>query len=131
MREVILVVDDEPTVLNIVSTILANAEFTVLRASDPAEALDTARRHDGPIRLLVSDVVMPGMSGPDLADALATEHPETECLFIAGLPDSPEICNRILSHGRPFLPKPFLARTLLDKVRQVLAVERRVAASSS
>ena len=119
-RDIILVVDDEPIVLKIVSDILLASGYEVLRAASPGEALDTARRHDGPIRLMLSDVVMPGLNGPDLADAIERLHPETECLFMAGLPDSPEIYDRILNRGRAFLPKPFAARTLLAKVDEVL-----------
>src|SRR5437763_6727709 len=120
MREVILVVDDEPFVLNIVCCVLENAGFTVLRAASAAEALALAGRHSEPIRLLLSDVVMPGLSGPSLALRFAQLHPETEFMFMAGLPDSPDVCDRILSCGRAFLPKPFVPRTLLDKVYEVL-----------
>jgi len=120
MRGVILVVDDEPFVLNIVSSILDNAGFTVLRASSPTQALDIGKEYSGPIRLLLSDVIMPGLSGPCLADLFTAIHPETECMFMAGLPDSPEICECILSRGRAFLPKPFFPRTLLNKVNEVL-----------
>lgn len=118
--ESILVVDDEPVVLTIVTNILANAGYSVLSAGSPEEALELAQRHRGPIRLIVCDVVMPRMSGPEVAEAIEPLHPEAECLFIAGLPDSPEICDRILRRGRAFLPKPFVARTLLQKVDNVL-----------
>jgi two-component system cell cycle sensor histidine kinase/response regulator CckA len=120
MRDLILVVDDEPFVLNIVSDVLAHAGFAVLKAPAAAEALHIGRRHAGPIRLMISDVVMPGLSGPSLADAFAEIHPETEFMFMAGLTGTPEVCDRILSRGRAFLPKPFVPRTLLDKVREVL-----------
>lgn len=123
MPEIILVVDDEPVVLKIVSEILSIRGFEVLRAASAEEALDTARRRPGPIHLLVCDVVMPGLGGPDLAEAMQQLHPETECLFIAGLPDSPQIYERILTRGRAFLPKPFAARTLLAKVDEVLGRE--------
>ena len=120
MREVILVVDDEAFVLNIVSSILDNAGFTVFRASSATQALDIGKQYGGPIRLLLSDVIMPGLSGPCLADLFTVIHPETDCMFMAGLPDSPEICERILSRGIPFLPKPFFPRTLVSKVNEVL-----------
>ena len=120
MREVILVVDDEPFVLNIVCCVLEHAGFTVLRASSAAEALAVGSRHPDPIRIVVSDVVMPGLSGPSLADSFAEVHPEAEFVFMAGLPDSPEVCDRILSRGRAFLAKPFVPRTLLAKINEVL-----------
>jgi two-component system, cell cycle sensor histidine kinase and response regulator CckA len=130
MREVILVVDDEPFVLNIVCCVLKSAGFTVLRAASPGEALVIGNDHSDPIRLLLSDVVMPGLTGPTLADRFAQIHPETEFLFMAGLPDSPEVCDRILSRGRAFLAKPFVPRTLLEKVGEVLGMDRAAAAFS-
>jgi two-component system cell cycle sensor histidine kinase/response regulator CckA len=120
MRDAILVVDDEPLVLNVVCTMLECAGFTVLRAASPAEALEIAGRYSAGIRLLLTDVVMPGMSGPCLAERFAEIHPESACLFMAGMPSGPEVCERILQHGRAFLPKPFFPRTLLQKVREVL-----------
>jgi two-component system cell cycle sensor histidine kinase/response regulator CckA len=120
MREVILVVDDEPMVLSIVSHILTRAGYVVLRAASPEEALAVARSHSAAIHLLLSDVMMPNLSGPSLAERIAELHPETGRLFMAGLPDSAKVSERILSRGLPFLPKPFAARTLLEKVREVL-----------
>lgn len=120
MGEVILVVDDEPFVLNVVSSILRTAGFEVLSASSAEEALAKGRAHARPIHLLLSDVIMPGLNGPALADLFTEIHPETECMFMAGLPDTPEVCDRIIQRGRPFLPKPFVPVTLLNKVREVL-----------
>ena len=124
--DVILVVDDEPVVLKIVSAILANAGFEVLAAASSDAALATARQHPQPIRLMLSDVVMPGLCGPDLAEALEEVHPETEWLFMAGMPDSAQVEERILDRGHAFLPKPFGVQTLLAKVDEVLG--RRTAA---
>jgi DNA-binding NtrC family response regulator len=121
MREVILVVDDEPFVLNIVSNILRNAGFEVLSAASADEALEIGRGYGQPIHLLLSDVIMPGLSGPSLADRFTEMHAETECMFMAGLPDTPEVCDRILRRGRAFLPKPFVPQTLVKKVHEVLA----------
>ena len=121
MREVILVVDDEPFVLNIVCSVLSHAGFEVLRAASGQEALAIGRSRTAPIRLMLSDVVMPGLSGPQLADAFKESHPETECIFMAGLPDTQEVFDRILSRGRAFLPKPFVPKTLLNKIYEVLA----------
>jgi two-component system, cell cycle sensor histidine kinase and response regulator CckA len=118
--DIILVVDDEPVVLKIVSTILANAGYQVLAALSAEEAIAAARQHSEPIRLMLSDVVMPGVGGPDLAEALQALHPEMAWLFMAGLPDTPEVSERILERGLPFLPKPFDVRTLLAKVDEVL-----------
>src|SRR4051812_7639565 len=110
MTDLILVVDDEPFVLNIVSSILRKAGFRVLSAASPAEALEVGRMHPDPIRLLLSDVILPQMSGPELADLFTEGHPETECMFMAGLPDTSEVCERIIRLNRAFLPKPFIPK---------------------
>lgn len=124
MRELILVVDDEPFVLRTVGTILSHARYRVLLASCPEEALRMGTETEDRIDLLLCDVIMPGLSGPSLADQFAELHPETRCIFMAGMPDSAEIYDRILSLGKHFLPKPFLPRTLLAKVQQVLGNEK-------
>jgi DNA-binding NtrC family response regulator len=124
MQETILVVDDEPFVLRTVSIILSRARYSVLTAGSPQEALRIAAETARPIDLLLSDVVMPELSGPSLADRITDRHPEIRCIFMAGLPDSAEVHDRILNRGKCFLPKPFLPATLLAKVRQVLDNER-------
>lgn len=120
-KEVILVVDDEPFVLNVVVSILRNAGFEVLSALSPQRALEIGRESVTPIRLLLCDVVMPGITGPSLADQFTELHPEAECMFMAGLPDTPEVCDRILQRGRAFIPKPFVPQTLVKKVQEVLS----------
>ena len=119
-REVILVVDDEPFVLNVVSSILRKGGFEVLMAASAERAMEIGRGFAGPIHLLIADVVMPGVSGPSLADQFSDIHPETECMFMAGLPDTPEVCDKVIRRGRAFLPKPFVPQTLLNKVCEVL-----------
>jgi DNA-binding NtrC family response regulator len=121
MRPVLLVVDDEPFVLSVVCSILSHAGFAVLSARSAAEALEVGRAHPGPIRLLLADVIMPGLSGPSLADAFTELHPETELMFMAGLPNTPEICERVIARGLAFLPKPFAPKVLLSKIDEVLA----------
>lgn len=121
MSDTILVVDDEPFVLNVVCNILRTAGFRILSAASPAEAMEIGRSHAQPIRLLLSDVILPEMSGPELADLFTEVHPETECMFMAGLPDTPEVCDRIIGRNRAFLQKPFVPQTLVKKVQEVLA----------
>ncbi len=120
IRVAVLVVDDEPMVLNLVACVLERAGFRVLRASGAAEAMRLAGEHAGPIHLLVTDVVMPGLSGPMLAEKLLEGRPEIRCLFMAGLPDTHEVQHWIVRPGHPFLAKPFFPDALLGKVRQVL-----------
>jgi len=119
--EVVLVVDDEPIVLNLVCAVMEHAGFAVLRASSADEALQIGTVRRDSIALLLCDVMMPGKSGPSLADAFVLIHPETACLFMAGYPDSPEVVDHILGLGRAFLPKPFVPKTLIGKVREVLS----------
>jgi hypothetical protein len=61
------------------------------------------------------------MSGPELADIFTAIHPESECMFMAGLPDTPEVCDRIIRRNRAFLQKPFVPQTLVKKVQEVLS----------
>lgn|SRR5690242_10741282 len=124
-RETVLVVDDEPIVLSIVSSILEHGGFGVLRAASPGEALRIALDHHAPISLLLCDVVMPGQSGPTVADQFALIHPETVCLFMAGHPEGSEVVDRVIARGRAFLPKPFVPQTLIAKVREVLSNSSR------
>ena len=121
--KVIVVVDDEPSVLATVAAMLESAGYEVLRAISSDQALRIARERSGPIDLLLSDVIMPGQSGPVMADRFLGLHPEAQCLFMAGLPDNPEISERVLNRGLPFLSKPFLPGTLVGKVREVLGSE--------
>lgn len=116
----ILVVDDEPVVLRAVSLALQHAGFPVLGAGSPSEALRLAVAHRGPIDLMVCDVLMPGMTGSRLAEEFRLLHPETRYLFMAGLPDHPEVRDHILARGYAFLAKPFLPKQLLAKVRDLL-----------
>jgi two-component system, cell cycle sensor histidine kinase and response regulator CckA len=119
-QPVILVVDDDPFVLDTICAMLVHSGFTALRAGSVKAALALARLRSAPIHLLLSDVLLPEMSGPDMAQRFLALHPEARCLFMAGLPDSPEISEKIFSRGLPFLAKPFLPATLAEKVRQVL-----------
>ncbi len=120
MRQVVLIVDDEACVLDLCVAILARAGFEVLRAASAEEALRVGRLHPGRIHLMLCDVVMPVVSGTVLADQFECLHPETRYLFMAGFPDNPEIAERVVARGRPFLAKPFMPQTLVRKVRDIL-----------
>ena len=99
--------------------------YRVLAAPGADEALEIFRR-ESRIDLLLTDVVMPFVTGPELADTLLLFDPDLRILFTAGLPDSPLIRRSVLGRGYAFLPKPFLPSELLAMVRKVLA--RSVAA---
>ena len=122
--DVILVVDDEPFVLQVVTAILARAGYEILQAASPSEALDIAEVRRDPIHLFLCDVVLPDLSGPALAERLCRLHPNARCLFMAGLRDHPEI-GVAVARGHAFLPKPFVAGELVRKVREVLAAPRQ------
>jgi PAS domain S-box-containing protein len=118
--ETVMLVEDEDLVRGLVRDILARQGYIVLDAADGQSALETARRHRGPIQLLVTDVVMPGMSGLELADSLTHERPDTRVIYISGYTDE-----RVMRRGTPqpgtaFLQKPFTPEALLRVTREVL-----------
>ncbi len=123
----VLVVDDEPLVLNAVSAMLAYTGFLVLRAGSPHDALRIGAYRQEPIHLMLADVLMPGLNGPGLADQFSRLHPETRYLFMAGFAQHPEVVERILRRGLDFIPKPFLPNELARRVSEVLAVRERAA----
>jgi two-component system, cell cycle sensor histidine kinase and response regulator CckA len=117
----VLVVDDEPFVLNSVVAILTYAGYRVLSATSPREALQIARGDSGSIDLLLTDVRLPGKSGPQLADEFAAFHPEARRLMMAGLPDHPDLAGDNVSPRYSVLAKPFTPKVLLEAVRRILA----------
>jgi CheY-like chemotaxis protein len=118
----ILVVDDEAAVRRVVTRLLERAGHTVLAAADGAEALAIAQAHAGRIDLLLTDVVLPGMPGRDVADQLRGQRPQTRVLYMSGYPGD-EITRRGLEADATYVEKPFSADTLADAVDQALAAE--------
>jgi PAS domain S-box-containing protein len=118
--ETLLVVEDEEPILALTRKLLENMEYRVLTAGSPEEALALARRHDGPIHLLISDVVLPQMNGRELADRLRSMHDGLKCLFMSGYTADLIAYRGVLDQGVHFLQKPFSAKYLARKVRQVL-----------
>ena len=118
--ETILVADDEPEVLSLTRDILDATGYTVLTAEDGEEALRIAERHPGPIHGLVADVVMPGMTGPELAIVLKRSRPETKVVFMSGYSNETIGQYGLMQAGAPFVGKPFTSALLLQKLRQVL-----------
>src|SRR5438552_4167792 len=118
--ETVLVVEDEPAVLALSRRALEAQGYVVLAASDPAAALRVVERHGGTIHMLVTDVVMPGLSGPELADKLAAQRPGIRVLYMSGYPGDAVVQHGGLPAGSAFLQKPFSADTLARKVRDVL-----------
>ncbi len=123
--ETILVVEDEPSLRAVIREVLAEAGYSVLETPEPEHALATAHSHPEPIHLLLTDVVMPGGNGRDLAARIVSVHPETAVVFMSGY--TGEIITRggVLDPGVLYLQKPFSARALLRRVRGALDAARR------
>jgi two-component system cell cycle sensor histidine kinase/response regulator CckA len=121
--ETILLVDDEEPLRGMIHDLLVQSGYTVLRANNGAEGLEIARQHQGPIHLLLTDVMMPGMTGPKLAEALAISRPETKVLYMSGYADFNGSQSKLFGSGAPMLEKPFTRSSLNRKVRDVLDLE--------
>jgi two-component system cell cycle sensor histidine kinase/response regulator CckA len=118
--ETVLVVEDEKAVRDLTVRILQQLGYTILTAGDAAEALEIGRAHAGEIHLLLTDVVMPGMSGRQLADQLIQHRPGTRVLFLSGYTEDTVVHHGVLDAGVNFLPKPFSRENLARKLREVL-----------
>lgn len=118
--ETILVVEDEAAVRNVTRRLLEAAGYTVLTAASGAEALAICAGHAAEIRLLLTDVVMPGMNGRELADRLGALRPGIRVLFMSGYTDDAIVHRGVLQPGTRFLEKPFVANALLHEVRSAL-----------
>jgi len=118
--ETVLVVEDAAAVRELASRALAAAGYQVLLARSGAEALEIAARNAGPVHLLVTDVVMPEMSGRQLADALKRVRPDARVLYVSGYAENTIMHHGVLDAGVRFLPKPFTPAGLQQKVREVL-----------
>jgi CheY-like chemotaxis protein len=118
--ETILLVEDETVVRQLVAEILETTGYKVLQAGDGPSALELLRRHPAPVELLVADVVMPGMSGPEVAQAVTAMRPGTQVLYTSGYTDSQIGHHGVLEPGIAFLQKPFSADDLTRKVRSLL-----------
>jgi PAS domain S-box-containing protein len=118
--ETVLFVEDEDIILRLGERSLTGSGYTVLTAVDGSEALEVLERHGRPVDLLVTDVVMPDMSGRDLAREIARKNMARRTLFISGYTDDAIVRHGVLEPGLAFLYKPFSPKTLLSKLREVL-----------
>jgi YesN/AraC family two-component response regulator len=94
--------------------------YIALEAASGADAIHIAGKHAGPIHLLITDVVMPGMSGRQVAEKMAALHPEAKVLFVSGYTDDAVVRHGTLHDKVHFLPKPFSPIALARKIRDVL-----------
>jgi PAS domain S-box-containing protein len=118
--ETILFVEDEESVRELVRDYLGTIGYRILEADDGVQALALAAKHKGPIHMLITDVVMPRLSGRELAARLAAERGEMRVLFISGYTDDSVFRHGVLEGGVAFLQKPFNLKALAQKIREVL-----------
>ena len=123
--ETVLLVEDEQQVREVARGILRRHGYTVIEAANGGEALLLCEAHEGPIHLLLSDVVMPGMSGPVVAKKLAGIRPAMKVLCMSGYTDDAAVRHGVIAAAFAYLQKPFTVETLTKKVRDVLDAKER------
>jgi nitrogen-specific signal transduction histidine kinase/ActR/RegA family two-component response regulator len=119
-NETILIVEDEPAILKLTRMMLERKGYSVLSAATPAEAIKMAENHIDKIHLLMTDVVMPGMNGRDLAWHLTTLYPDIKLLFMSGYTANVIAHQGVLDEGVAFIQKPFSMADVAEKLREVL-----------
>jgi signal transduction histidine kinase/ActR/RegA family two-component response regulator len=122
--ETVLLVEDEDGLRQLLKTVLEGAGYRVLEAGNGRQALDLSRAHEGPIDILVSDVVMPGMGGRELVERITPLRPEARVLLISGYTQTAGFEHTIARAGAAFLQKPFTPDVFLTRVRDVLTTGR-------
>ncbi len=118
--ETVLLVEDEASLRELLREALEANGYSVLVASDGAEALQIAEAHRSPIQIMVTDVIMPGLTGPKLVELVARTRPAMKVLYISGYSDESIIRHGLVGPGRAFLSKPFGPEVLLRRVRESL-----------
>lgn len=118
--ETILLVEDEKMVRDLVATLLEQSGYTVLRAGNGEEALQVAARHRGPLHLVLTDVVMPGIGGRELLERLSRERTGIQAVFMSGYTADTVVRHGVLENAVVFLQKPFRPEDLVRRVRDVL-----------
>jgi two-component system cell cycle sensor histidine kinase/response regulator CckA len=120
MTQTILLVDDDDAVRGLLARVLRSKGYEVLEASSGGDAERISHAHAGPVHLLVCDVLMVGLSGPELAERLSGARPDLRLLMMSGDPTMESALDDRLAHAE-FLGKPFSAQKLVENVRQLLA----------
>jgi CheY-like chemotaxis protein len=118
--ETILIVEDDAALLRVTVRCLVEVGYAILAARSPAEAIQISESQPGPIHLMVTDVIMPGMSGAQLASHLSALRPEMKVLYVSGYTDHNIVHDGVLEPGLAFLQKPFSPKTLARKVSELL-----------
>jgi len=123
--ETVLLVEDEESVRQLVRETLEAKGYHVLEAENGEAALQIANQHSDSIDVLITDVVMPGMSGRELSARLCASHPHTKVLYLSGYTEDAIVHEGVLEAGTAFLQKPFTLQVLARKVREVLSAVQR------
>jgi two-component system, cell cycle sensor histidine kinase and response regulator CckA len=119
--ETVLLVEDELAIRAIAAAFLKEAGYRVLEAANPEDALTIVKAHGDGISLLLTDVVMPGMNGRQLAEKICAQRPEIKVLYMSGYTDDALIRRGVFEAGISILEKPFSRASLLQEVREALA----------
>jgi two-component system, cell cycle sensor histidine kinase and response regulator CckA len=119
--QTILMVEDDAALLQVNRRSLEEVGYTILAAGTPAEAVHIAESHPGPIHLMVTDVILPGISGPRLASNLSPVRPEMKVLYVSGYTYDTIAQHGVLEPGVPFLQKPVSLKMLVSRVGEMLA----------
>lgn len=120
-RKTILLVEDEQTVRNLLHEVLVRAGYRVLACAHPHEGIETCRRRTGPIDLLLTDVVMPGMNGKEMALQIAQMLPELRVVFMSGYTEHVLLNDGQLDARIEYLQKPFSLQTLRLRLARVMS----------
>jgi two-component system cell cycle sensor histidine kinase/response regulator CckA len=120
----VLLVEDEPAVLSLAARVLRGRGYEVLQARDGSEALQVQEDHAGPIDVLITDVVMPKLGGPELVEQLHKARPHTRIIYMSGYTDNKTVRDMMADSGVNFLQKPFSPAALAELTRQVLGGTR-------
>jgi CheY-like chemotaxis protein len=124
--ETILLVEDAESLRELTRVLLKNNGYTVLVAENGAEAIELAEHEDRPIHLLLTDVVMPGMSGREVANYLTAKRPDMRVIYMSGYTNDVIAHHGVLDSGISFIEKPFSQETLMRKLREVLDLPEKV-----
>lgn len=116
----VLVVEDDLTVRNLVVRILMGQGYHVIKSDNSEDAISKAKANNKPIHILLTDVIMPGMKGPEVYEKIRKYHPETKVLYMSGYTNSEIVLSGVLMEGVQFIQKPFTAKGLLEKLQQVI-----------
>lgn len=119
-RETILVVEDEQSVLELIKLVLIRYGYDPVGVHGAMEAMDTLRTLDRPVHMLLTDVVMPGMSGNELVDMVKVDHPEIQICFMSGHTDDAILLHGVSENALNYMQKPFSPIELVNKIRSIL-----------